>query len=265
MTNLKIDAADFNKDFMLEVAKGNVVGHSHINKFGHNPTADAGDDIWGGDGAYPFFPTAAVSVDIISTSTDDDDGGTGAIQVMVQGLDASWEEQSETVTLNGTGAVELSNDYVRLFRAFVLEAGTGNTNAGVITVYARGTGSGVTAGDVGIYIGAGGGQTQHAIYTVPADKTAYFIKGYVALATGSTTAKDGVFRWLMRLNTTGVNGAWLVQGEVGLVNLGQGSWQYAYGVPAGPIPGKTDIRIEMTSAAAQFDTVGGFDLVLVDD
>ena len=265
MTNLKIDAADFNKDFMLEVAKGNVVGHSHINKFGHNPTADAGDDIWGGDGAYPFFPTAAVSVDIISTSTDDDDGGTGAIQVTVQGLDASWEEQSETVTLNGTGAVELSNDYVRLFRAFVLEAGTGNTNAGVITAYARATGDGVTAGDIGIHIVASGGQTQHAVYTVPAGKKAYFIKGYVALATGATTAKDGVFRWLMRLNTTGVNGAWLVQGEVGLVNLGMGNWQYAYGIPAGPIPGKTDIRIEMTSAAAQFDTVGGFDLVLVDD
>ena len=249
---------------LLLIARGLVDGASHVNKFGHNHTAGTGDDIWGGDGTYPFFPTAAVDVDIVSTSTDDDAGGTGAIQVLVQGLDVNWEEQQETVTLNGTGVVQLTKTYVRMFRAFVLEAGTSNSNAGNITAYARATGSGVTAGDVGIFIGAGGGQTQQCIYTIPAGKTAYFVKGYVGLAIDAKTSEDGIFRWLMRLNN-GLNGAWLAQGEVGLVNLGAGYWQYEYGVPAGPIPEKTDIRIELTSASATFDTVGGFDLILFDD
>jgi len=251
-------------DFFLEVAKGNVPGHSSINKFGHNPTASNGDDVWGGDGVYPYFPTAAVDVDIVSDSTDDDSGGIGAIQVTIQGLNSSWEAQEETVTLNGTGVVQLSNTYVRLFRAWVHEAGTSNSNVGNITAYARSTGSGVTAGDVGIFIGAGGGQTQHTIYTVPDGKTAYFIKGYVGLATSDKTAENAIFRWMMKLNN-GVNGAWLVQGEIGLVNLGSGHWKYEYGVPAGPIPERTDIRIMVESASGTFDTVGGYDLVLVDN
>jgi hypothetical protein len=99
---------------------------------------------------------------------------------------------------------------------------------------------------------------------VPNNKTAYFIKGYVALATGDKTAENGTFRWLIRLNN-GLNGAWLVQGEVGLVNLGSSHWQYEYGVPAGPLPEKTDIRIALVTESTTFDTVAGFDLVLVDN
>jgi len=251
-------------EFYMNVSKGDIPGHSHINKFGHNSTATTGDDVWGGGGVYPFYPTAAVNVDIVSTSTSDDEGSTGAIQVIVMGLDSNWNEQQETVTLNGTGVVQLSNTYIRLFRAFVYEAGTGNTNVGNITVYARSTGSGVTAGDVGIYIGAGDGQTLHCIYTIPSGKTGYFIKGYVGLSNSNKNGEDGTFRWLMKLNN-GINGAWLTQGEVGLVNIGSSYWQYEYGVPAGGIPEKTDIKINLHFASAAMDTVGGFDIVLVDN
>jgi hypothetical protein len=251
-------------DFMLEVAKGNVPGHSHINKFGHNPAATAGDDIWGGGGIYPFYPTDAVAVDIVSTDAQDDSGDIGAIQVTVIGLDANWDEQQETVALNGLGVIQLSNTYTRLYRAWVHEAGTSNVNLGDITAYARATGSGVTIGDVGVFIGIGDGQTLQTIYTVPNNKTAYFVKGYTGLATDAKTAENGTFRWLMKLND-GVNGAWLTQGEIGLVNLGSGNWQYEYGIPAGPLPEKTDIRIALTTASTTFDTVGGFDLILVDN
>jgi hypothetical protein len=167
--------------------------------------------------------------------------------------------------MDGTGVVQLTKTYIRLFRAWVYESGTSNTHAGDITVYARATGSGLTAGDVGVFVGTGGGQTQQTIYTVPAGKTAFFTKGYVGLGTSAKTAENGVFRWLMRLNSLGVNGCWLTQGEVGLVNLGSSYWQYEYGVPAGPIPEKTDIRINLSEASTTFDTVGGYDLILVDN
>lgn len=247
-------------EFYLEVAKGNVEGHSHINKFGHNPNTTDGDDVWGGGGVYVFYPTAAVAVDIVSTDAEVN----GAIQVLVQGLDTNWDLQEESVTLNGVGVVQLNNTYIRLFRAFVIEAGNLNTNVGDITVYARATGSGVTVGDVGIHISAGDGQTLQCIYTVPNGKTAYFIKGYVGMSTSDKTAENAILRWMGKMNN-GLNGAWLVQGEMGLVNLGSGHWQYEYGVPAGPLPEKTDVRILMESGSGTFDTVGGFDLILVDD
>jgi hypothetical protein len=262
--SINVTGALLTSNFLLEVAKGNVPGHSHINKFGHNQTAVAGDDVWGGGGVYVYYPTIAVPVDLVSTSTADDVGGTGALQVEVEGLGENWEEQSETVILDGTGVVQLSLNYVRLFRAFVTEAGTGNVNAGTITVYARATGSGVTAGEVGIHLGAEDGQTLHAIYTIPGGKTGYFIKGYVGLKNSTFQGEDGTFRWLMRINN-GVNGAWLVQGEVGLVNIGNSYWQYEYGIPAGPLPERTDIRIQLHSATDTMDTVGGFDMLLVGD
>jgi hypothetical protein len=213
---------------------------------------------------YPFYPTVAVAVDIVSTSADDDVGGDGAIQVIVQGLDANWDEQQETVTLDGLGIVQLNNTYIRLFRAWVHEAGVDNENAGDITVYARATGSGVDAGDVGIFIGATDGQTLHTLYTIPNAKTGYFVKGYTALSKDTMTVENGTFRWLMRINN-GLNGAWLVQGEIGLVTQGSSHWQYEYGIPAGPLPEKTDIRIVLNTASTTFDTVGGFDILLVDD
>ena len=247
-----------NSNFMLEVSKGNVPGHTAINKFGQNPTADTGDDIWGGDGTYDFYPSTAQSMEILSTSASDDVGGTGAIQVLVQGLDSNWEEVTETVTLDGTTPVALQNQYIRMYRAYVVEAGSSNSNIGDITVEIVGSST------VAIFIGAGGGQTQHAIYTIPGGKTGYFVKGYVGLSNSNKNGEDGTFRWLLRLNN-GLNGAWLTQGEVGLVNIGSSYWQYEYGVPAGPLPEKTDIRIELTTASATMDAVAGFDILLVDN
>lgn len=254
-------------DFYLEVAKGKIPGHSIVNKFGHNPSTSAGDDVWGGGGRYVFYPTAGVLVDVVSTA-DSDNGATatGALTVIVQGLDENWDRVEETVTMDGTTPVTtMTTTFVRLFRAFVQISGANETNDGDITVYARATGSGVDAGDVGVFIGAGGGQTQQTIFTIPRLEAAYFIKGYTGLATSLKTAENGIFRWMLRVNAFGPGGAWLTQGEIGLVNTGSGHWQYEYGAPAGAIPEKTDIRIELTTASTTFDTVGGYDLILVQD
>ena len=251
----------------LLIARGLIEGASAVNKFGHNPAATAGEDVWGGGGRYVFYPTAGVLINIVST-VDSDNGATatGALTVIVQGLDENWDFVEETVTMNGTTPVTtMTTTFIRLFRAFVRIAGSSETNDGNITAYARATGSGVTAGDVGIFIEAGGGQTQQTIYTVPAGKSAYFIKGYVGLSTDDKTQENGTFRWLLRVNAFGPGGAWLVQGEAGLTSLGTNYWIYEYGIPAGPIPEKSDIRIELTAASTTFDTVAGFDLILIED
>ena len=254
-----------NTEFYFEVAKGNIAGHSAVNKFGHSAATVAGDDVWGGVSPYTFFPAAAVLVDIVSTSANDNGTATsGALTVLVQGLDENWNYVEELVTLNGLVPVTtMTTTFIRLFRAFVVTAGATEGNEGDITVYNRGVPS-----QIGIFIELGGGQTQQTIYTIPADKTAYFVKGYVGLATPVKTAENGVFQWRMKGNAAGPGGAWLTQGEVGLANLGSSHWQYAYGIPAGPIPEKTDIRIVLSASSAPsggFDCVGGYDLVLVDN
>lgn len=244
-------------EFYLKVAMGLVPGYSSVNKFGHNTAATSGDDVWGGGGVYAFYPTTAQTVQAVSTSVNDTSAGTGGRTMEVYGLDENWEEQNETVILNGTTPVVLSNTYIRLFRTIILTAGTLETNDGDITVA-------VSGGDVGIFIADGDGQTQHAVYTVPAGKTAYFIKGYVGLTADDKNGEIAEFQWKSRPNN-GTTGAWAVKGEVGCNSLGSGTWQYEYGVPNGGIPEKTDIILSVITVSTTLGVVGGFDLVLIDN
>lgn len=257
--NQRVNSAgvSLTSDFLLEVAKGNVEGHSFINKFGHNPAADSGEDIWGGGGLYSFYPDTAESMSITSTVAGDDSGSTGAWEVVVYGLDSNWLEINEMVTLSGVDTVALSNLYVRVFRAVVHTAGATGFNEGIITVFD-------TSGSIGAYINIDDGQTQQAIYTIPGNKTGYFIKGYVALANTNKNGEDGEFQWLMRQRNSG-NGAWNVQGQVGLVNIGSSFWIYEYGVPAGPIPPMTDMRIRQSDASATMNSTAGYDLLLIEN
>lgn len=252
------------KNFMLEVQKGNVPGHSAINKFGHNPsitTATDPEDVWSAGGLYLFYPTTAQAMEAVSS--DDEDGGagtdTGALSIMVFGLDSNWDLQSETVILNGTAPVALSNTYIRMYRAVALTAGSHETNVGDISIQISG------GGTVGAYIAADDGKTQQAIYTIPNGKTGYFLKGYVGISKGAgavTISAD--FKWKAKANN-GVDGAWTTEGQIECMSSGSSWWQYEYGVPNGPIPEKTDIRLECVEVSATVGVVGGYDFILVDD
>lgn len=244
-------------DFYFDVASGKVEGHSSINKFGHNPLATSGDDVWSGGGAYAFYPTSALTMEAYSTDVNDAVGGTGARTLIVYGLNDTWDEVSEVINLTGTTPVNLQNTYKRMFRAIVLTAGSSETNEGNIIVEDS------VGGIVGIYIGELDGQTQHAIYTVPRGKEAYFVKGYVGIADDDKFGEVAEFQWQSRPNN-GITGAWQVKGEMGLNSVGSSNWQYAYGVPAGILPEKTDIRIRTVLTTAPVGVVAGFDLILVD-
>ena len=254
-----------NTDFYLEVAKGNVPGHSAVNKFGHNPAVDtSGEDLWAGGGTYGFWPTSGVSIDIKSSAAADGVAGTGALTCVVYGLDGDWKEQtSEVITLNGLTEVAIAGTWMRIFRLVVLTAGTYGTNVGNLTVQCVGAGGGLLDNTIGIYVAADDGQTQQAIYTIPAGKTGFFIKGYVGLADDDKNGETAGFKWKARPNN-GTSGAWAVKGQISLVSIGSGHWQYAYGIPAGPLPEKTDIKLEVYETTAILGVVGGFDILLVD-
>ena len=170
-----------NAEFYLEVAKGDVKGHSVLNKFGE---ADAIGTTWTvitDSKTYPT-PTSAVSLEILSSSDVDSTSNAGAQQVLIQGIGADWRQQTETVSLQGTQAVDLSNTWLRVYRMYVVNTNTyASTSAtshdGTITL--RADGGGDTWADLtrdGLF---GYGQSLIGAYTVPKGKTA-FLTAYLA-------------------------------------------------------------------------------------
>ena len=171
-------------DFHLEIAKGLVTGHKIVHKFGRNADSSSGDDVWFADGGMNW-ETAAAVVSILSADVNDDGNpttNTGAQTVTIEGLDASFNEQTTTVTLNGTSAVTTGADtYIRVNRAFVATNGTYHeTNIGNLTATINGNTTFVIEADIG--------QTQLGRYTVPNGKTAYLTKVVVAVASDKTAS-----------------------------------------------------------------------------
>jgi hypothetical protein len=245
-----------NRNFLVDVAAGLIPGYSHVNKFGHNAAAAAGHDVWDGGGLYAFYPTTAQSCTIVSTSPNDTSAGTGVRTVKIFGLDSNWEEQDETVTMNGTTPVALVNTYLRIFRAYSVTAGSNGINIGVVSI----TGGGNTAAQ----IAAGEGQTQQAIYTVPANKTALLLKYYVGVSDSDKNGNSMEFHLMARDNSI-ADASWNVKSQIALNTLGSTWWQYEFGVPGGgSANAKTDFRITVPDSSIVMGCVGGFDLILID-
>lgn len=81
-----------------------------------------------------YYLSSAQQVYLVSDSAGDDTGGTGAIKVLVTGLDSSSNMLTETITLNGTTYVTSSNSFRRIFSVKVVETGTLLANQGKIEV-----------------------------------------------------------------------------------------------------------------------------------
>ena len=160
-----IGACGGDTQFDLNVAAGITTQLANVHKFGAVVTTSAPyDTVWSYGGAYAFPSTAGI-VTVTSTSTQDDSGGTGALTVRLQGLDANYNEVEEDFTLNGTVGVAGTVEFLRTHRAFVLTGNNDNNNVGNINFTHS---VGVTC-----QIAAGMGQSQVTFYTIPAGKSGY--------------------------------------------------------------------------------------------
>lgn len=197
-------------NFFVDVARGLVDGHTAVRKFGRNDDIDTTsdpEDIWAGGGDRVYL-TSAETIDVASTSANDDAAGTHARTVVLQGLNSAYEPISETITLDGTSTVTSSNSYLRINRAYVASTGNqDNSNDGDITFDPTTSGSGSRQA----FIGSGDGQTLIAHYTVPAGRTAYMVGGQLSItsSSGSSGVKEGQARLWKRPE----NGAWRIQSQ----------------------------------------------------
>lgn len=152
-------------DYDTEVALGRRQGAVVWNKFGYNQDVDTATDPevvaeFGGS----FTPlTTATTLSIVSSSTNDDDGGTGANSIVVYGVDANRNEQTEIVTLDGTTPVVTTSTWLGINRMAVYLAGSLLKNDGKITATA------VTGGTTQATMPAGEGTTQQCILFTYAD------------------------------------------------------------------------------------------------
>lgn len=248
-------------DFLIEVQKGNVVGHKLVHKFGRNADVDTGtvpEDIWA-TGGLMNWPTSAAVVSVVSDDADDDGNpttNTGAQTLTIEGLDASFDELTETITLNGVGAVTTAASFIRVNRAFVATTGTYHgTNEGTLI----GTISAATQ----FTIGPGFGQTQVGRYTVPNGKTAYLLFIAITVDEKKSGATVQMFQNPSADDTSQpFSGAQRLVIEFDTVS---GQEILPFGSPRS-FAGKTDLWFEIPTVGADSTPVDvDFELLLVDD
>jgi hypothetical protein len=178
--------------FDLQVARGQIDGHSPLNIFGFSSTvgSTALGPLWEGltlsGGAYAY-PSSAAPLVLVSDSASD----TSALSVQIQGLDASYAPLVETIAMNGTTNVTTTNSFLRINQMTTTNGlNVGNITAKISsTTYAK--------------ISAGIGQTQMSLYTVPAGYTFYLSYLQADASIGFTSSNYMKFAEYNKDNTTG--------------------------------------------------------------
>lgn len=167
MANFDKFAEHYSNSYFHQIGLGTIPGHRRIVGLGNNPNVDTTtlpEDITSAGGLYVFMDTAS-ALEIVSDSANDTAAGTGARSVTIMGLDASYKEVNQVVTLNGLTPVAVPLPLLRVNRLVIATAGSGRTNAGTITCRRISDGLGQRTMPVGF------GVSRASMYSVPAGYT----------------------------------------------------------------------------------------------
>ena len=232
-------------NYGLGVAKGQFDDITHIHKFGAVPamSQNTTGTIWDiNDTTYPWssFDTAGtLSIPAVNAS----DNGKSIVLV---GLDNDYLELTETVTVSSSGATTTTQSFKRIFRAYVTNGSI--TNVGDIVVQKGGT--------TVATIKAGKAQTLMAVYTVPAGKTGYILKGVATCQAGADATGDMFVRYFGQ-DSFRVGHTFEVSGT-------GGEYNYDFGVPI-KIPAKSDIDVRCSVRSNNARVTAAFDIILDED
>jgi len=232
-------------NYGLGVAKGQFDDITHIHKFGAVPAMSQNQTgtIWDvNDTTYPWssFDTAGtLSIPAVNAS----DNGKSIVLV---GLDNDYLELTETVTVSSSAATTTTQSFKRIFRAYVTNGSV--TNVGDIVVQKGGT--------TVATIKAGKAQTLMAVYTVPAGKTGYLLKGVATCQAGADATGDMFVRYFGQ-DSFRVGHTFEVSGT-------GGEYLYDFGVPV-KIPAKSDIDVRCSVRSNNARVTAAFDIILDED
>jgi len=145
-----------NSDYLINVTAGNVPNHRIFAGFGERGgmgTTSTGEDVWRGNDllspvltnseVIPVPPDIGERMAVVSE--DDADNGataTGVLTVRIEYLDASGNEQTEDVTLDGTTAVLTDATNIRYINdIYALTVGSTGVAEGHIKIYSNSLGT----------------------------------------------------------------------------------------------------------------------------
>lgn len=158
---------------------------------------------------------------LYSTSTSDTSQA-----VLVEGLDANYEEISEVLILNGQTGRQSTRQYFRINTMTVLT----DSPQGDISFGTGGATAGVPVNTYG-YIKAGDNITNSAVYTVPAGYTLRLASG--SISAGAATGSHNV---LAKFRTR-INGVSYLTAQITIAN----NYQFFPYNPSIDVPEKSDI------------------------
>lgn len=209
-----------------------------VNIQGNAPDVDTIDppmDLWPLKIPYPF-PSSDVNLDVVSTSTNDTLLGTGARTIIVKGIDASFNDVTEVINLNGLTPVTSVNQFYRVNTAFIIAAGSLEVNDGDICI--------TNASDASTLgcIQSGYGELSQAVYSIGQGFREVWIQSI------HFRAQKKLDSWgEVRLKVRGLDplGPWHT--KYLLTSASNGSPDgFSYSNPTiGPIPAKSEFRVEV--------------------
>ena len=243
-------------DFMMEVAKGNVAGHTAVYVAGHDAAISTTLATVGEDNGNLYTYSTTADIDSISS---DNAGDTH--DITISGLDASYAEVTQTVTLTGQTPATLGTSLMRINSVYNDVLTTLTATLGSIYVFV--SGGTVTAGvpqtvaDIRATIGLTSGVSDEhhltSVYTVPAGKTAYIVFG-------KTTVSDAK---ALELSFWGGRGG-VAMSQSHHIDIKNNNYDYFFKLPA-KIPATTDLEVRATIDSGTGEVSVNYDIVLVDD
>ena len=250
----------FSRDFLIEVAKGNIAGHSLMHKFGRNDSVPNGS--WAHISLTPFdvadFRQSPVSMRVKAGGDPADTaGGAGAREITIQGIDSTFAELSEAVATAGASAsAATSATFWRVHRAWVSAVGA-YTVANTDDVVIEDSGG---AADF-VTIAANEGQSQYGGFTIPLGKTGYLLRAWGTV----DASKAADFRLYTREEIDTIAAPMPSRRLMRYWDGVLGDFEVGPLSPELILPEKTDIWLEARGGGALTEVSANFEMLLVDD
>jgi hypothetical protein len=215
--------------FDLQVARSQIYGHQQVNIFGYQASVTTTSiPVWENATTYTYI-TNASTLTLVSSSASDDT----VAKVLINGLDANFNQISESLQMNGTTGVTTLNSYYRVNSLTMISAGTGQTtNVGTITLK--------QSSNIVAQINVGIGKSQSTVFTVPAGYTFYLDLAEVNTSNSYTGSTIVTYKVQAINNVTGVKFVVLQQPFVSIYTAQRQANPFLYAE-------KTDIQWQLVT------------------
>ena len=183
-------------DWQTQVSRGLVQGASVVNIYGYQPAVTTNYiPIWENATAYTY-PVSAIPMTLYSSSASDTN-----VAILISGLDASFNQQSETLVLtNGTTGVVTAKNYLRINSISVARSPNP-----VGTIFLSDAGKVNTYAQINLVGTTSAGRSQMNIYTVPNGFTFYLARVNAYVSPNNNANFFANYRTFQTNNVTGAS------------------------------------------------------------